>query len=137
MSIGAQTQAGNAGEKKSYEPLSPGTYEVALDRVNDKTSSKGSVDKDLTFKVASGEHEGRLIFNTRFFEKCANPVAVDISNRDADKLFKALGAGGLEKVGDDLSAFNDYIGTRVVAKIDIEYPEGYKPRNVIKSFQRR
>ncbi len=137
MTIGTQTQGSANTEKKTYDPLSPGMYEVTLDRVQEKTASTGSKYKDLTFKVASGEHEGRLIFNTRFFTEGVSQQAIDISNQQADRLFKALGSGGLESEGDDFDAFQNYIGTPVVAKVDVEYNEGYAPRNKIKAFQRR
>lgn len=139
MGIGTQTQGttGNA-EKKKFDPLNPGTYVAKLDQVIDKTAKSGnSKYKDLVFKISEGEHAGRLIFNTRLFYQ-GSKRAIEVSGDKANKLVKALGVnGGMNELGNDLTALEDYIGTDVVVKLDVEYPAGYSARNIIKSFQRR
>jgi hypothetical protein len=93
---------------------------------------------DLSFKVTEGEQKGRLIFGTRFFYDGVSPKAIEISQEKANKLLNAMGVnGGLDALGSDLHAIEDYVGKEVVAKVDVEYPQGYKARNIIKSFQRR
>jgi hypothetical protein len=146
MSIGAQTQGdANSLKGKPFEPISPGNYVITLDRVMDREGknvkpgmSGPAKYLDLSFKVAEGEHKGRLIFGTRFFYDNVSPKAVEISNEKANKLLNAMGVnGGLDALGSDLHAIEDYVGKEVVAKVDVEYPQGFKARNIIKSFQRR
>ena len=128
----------NLNNTKTYEPLNPGNYVVALDRVMDKTGKTGSKYKELTFKVQEGENKGRLIFNTRFFYDGVSPKSIQISNEQANKLLKALGEnGGLESVGDDLSALENYVGNPIVARVDVRDEGEYGIKNIIRSFQRR
>lgn len=123
---------------KTYEPLNPGNYVVALDRVMDKTGKTGSKYKELTFKVQEGDNKGRLIFNTRFFYDGVSPKSIQISHEQANKLLRALGEnGGLEAVGDDLAALENYVGNPIVAKVDVRDEGEYGIKNIIKSFQRR
>jgi hypothetical protein len=138
MGIGTQKQGTGATEKKKFEPINPGTYVLKLDQVIDKTSKAGdSKYKDLVFKVSEGDNAGRLIFNTRLFYQ-GSRKAIEVSNDKANKLLKALGVnGGMNELGNDLGALEDFIGTDVVAKVDVEYPQGFSARNIIKSFQRR
>lgn len=127
-----------ANAQKTYEPLTPGNYVVALDRVMDKEGKTGSKYKELTFRVEEGDNKGRLIFNTRFFYDGVSPKSIDISNEQANKLLKALGEnGGLAAVGDDLSVLENYSGQNIVAKVDIKDEGEYGIKNIIKSFQRR
>lgn len=144
MTIGTQTQGGT-DMNKPFEPLSPGNYVVALDRVMDKSGKNTKPGNagpakyiDLSFKVTEGEHKGRLIFNTRFFYDNVSPKAVQISNEQAGKLLAAMGvSGGIEALDNDLHALEDYVGKEIVAKVDTEYPAGFNARNVIKGFNRR
>ena len=137
MGIGTQTQ-GTSGQTKTYEPLSPGNYVLELDSVTPRESKKGSKYYEVTFKVAEGEHKNRLIFNTRYFYDGVSPKAIDISNEQANKLLKAMGInGGLSDIGDDLGALNDHLGKSFVGRVDVEYPEGYKARNIVKAYRRR
>lgn len=146
MSIGTQTQGDtNSLKGKPFEPLSPGSYPVALDRVmnkegkNTKPGQAGPAKYvELSFKVTEGEHKGRLIFGPRYFYENVSPKAIEISIDQANKLLKSLGVnGGMEAIGDDLHAIEDFVGKEVVAKLDVEYPQGYKARNIVKGFSRR
>ena len=149
MSIGTATQGSTTGAgmgaKKEFLPLSPGNYVVKLDRVQDKVGKNTKPGNagpakylDLVFKVSEGEHKDRLIFNTRFFYDNVSPKAVQISDEQAGRLLNAMGiAGGIEALDGDLHAIEDYVGKELIAKVDVEYPQGYSARNVIKAFSRR
>jgi len=128
----------NNGEKKAYEPIPNGEYVTVLDRISIKTAKSGNRYVAASFKVASGDHSGRLVFtNFPLFSTSerARKVALDRLN----KLVAACGRGDMSRLGleveDQAENLSALVGKELIAKVVIRPPSnGYSAKNDISSF---
>lgn len=134
-------------KKKTFEPIPEGEYVVTLDTAKKEPFKNGSGEKmSLVFKVAKGDSKDRLLFHDLPI-KHTSPKSEQFGRKGADILLKAMGVeGGIDEVGEDMTALTDYVGDQVIAAVTIEKGSEYtkngetligKDRNKIVVFKTR
>lgn len=137
MAINSQAAQTENATKKVYDPLPEGDYVVKLDRVFEKPTNAG--DGTLVkanFRVETGEHVGRLIFE-QFLINHPNAQAATIGKEQLSKMLTAMGVvGGFEGLGNDASQIEGFVGQTLLANVGIEISKNpkYKDRNKIKKW---
>lgn len=113
-------------EKKGFEPLPEGDYLVRMNRAKEVETKNGNGKMiSAGFEVVSGEQKGRLVFHN-FLVEHTNPKASDIGLKQLDFYLKAVNAGGLTGIDNDLTKLDKYIEIPFIASLKIEDEKEYK-----------
>lgn len=109
-----------AGE---YKPLPAGTYEAHLHAVDLFTAKKGTPGVKIVFRVADGEHTGRLLFSDSWLTAAALPM----TKRDLLK----LGFSTLEQLE---TADVPPGRVRCAVRVALRHDDDGTERNTVKGF---
>ena len=116
-------------KENSFEPIPSGTYYVICDESEVKTTKDGTGEYiNIKFKILSGEHEGRAVFNM-FNIKNKNEKAVNIGIGQLKTFMKCAGETNMI-----LKSPLDLIGLRCDAVVKVKTDE-YGDKAVISYFK--
>ena len=118
-----------------FLPIPNGEYLVVADRFEEKESKAGNTYINASFKVAEGEHKGRLLWDT--FMVSGSTKAVEIGKKKADELCKASGrANGFKDLHEDFSFLGSLNGRELIAKVGTqEAANGYAAKNKVIGYK--
>lgn len=123
-----ETGGSTVNAPKVYNAVPAGEYQVELEAFEDRKTRSGRAVVG-TFKVTSGEHEGRKFWH--YFNYINNSdFAQKIGREQLDKVLVALGGEGFEALNGNTGLIGDFVqnGT-LVAKVAIKPEESYIDKN--------
>lgn len=112
-------------KSSSFEVLPAGDYTLEIDNVEEQTSKSGNQMLRITYKVAEGEHAGRLLFEYY--------VLTENALWKLQELFVAL---GIEANGDVSFTPDDLVGQHITGEIEIEESNQYGEQNRLKRHKK-
>lgn len=101
---------------KSYTPIPEGEYELLVEKAEEKSSKNGDPMLSLKFKVESGEHAGRFLFETVMLNH-SNPVVIEMGQRKLHGLMLLTGVTAPKDA-------SDFMGKTLTTKVKVGKDKG-------------
>jgi hypothetical protein len=111
----------------SFEPIPAGWYIASIILAEIQPTKSGGKMIALRYEIIGPTHAGRIVFNNLNI-KNANPKAEEIGRQQLGDIMRAI---GLSRLSDT----DDFIGGKLIIKLQITQSEQYGNRNEIRGWK--
>lgn len=115
----------NEVETQSFEPVPPGKYLAQIEDAELKNTKSGGAGLNLKFKVATGQHSGRILFDWINLAHPTSTKCVEIGQQQLAGLCKALSVVTVTNT-------NELLGKQIGLQVAIDKDDS--TRNEVKGY---